>query len=138
MAPSKLDGVVLKMDDLAALIDGGRHLTGLEYAASRAAAAHVREQFAAVLERFDVLLAPTTPYPAPLADEDEVPVTGGAVDVHRGGPSRLTVPVNEAGVPAVAFPVGTSELGLPLGAQLIGRPYADESLLAVVAAYQAT
>jgi aspartyl-tRNA(Asn)/glutamyl-tRNA(Gln) amidotransferase subunit A len=38
----------------------------------------------------------------------------------------------------VAFPVGTTALGLPLGAQLIGRPYADEWLLAIVAAYQAS
>ncbi len=125
-------------DDVAALIEVGRRLTGLEYAASRAAAAHVQEQFSCALERFDLLLAPTTPYPAPRIDEDDVEVIGGFVDVHRGGPSRLTVPVNEAGVPAVAFPVGTNALGLPLSAQLIGRPYTDETLLAIVATYQAT
>ncbi len=58
------------------------------------------------------------------------------LDVRRGAPSRLTVPVNEAAVPAVAFPVGTSSDGLPIGAQLIGRPCADEQLLALVSEYQ--
>jgi Asp-tRNA(Asn)/Glu-tRNA(Gln) amidotransferase A subunit family amidase len=45
--------------------------------------------------------------------------------------------VNEAGVPAVAFPVGISGDGLPIGAQLIGPGCSDERLLAIVAAYQA-
>ena len=123
-------------DEVAALIDRGRHLTGQHYAASRAAAERIRQQFADTLGRVDVLLTPTTPYPAPRADDDNVTVTGGVLDVHRGAPSRLTVPINEAGVPAVSFPVGTSRDGLPIGAQLIGRPYSDEHLLAVVATYQ--
>jgi aspartyl-tRNA(Asn)/glutamyl-tRNA(Gln) amidotransferase subunit A len=122
--------------DVAALVDQGRRLTGLEYAASRAAAERMREQFADAFQQVDVLLAPATPFPAPRADAEEVAVEGGVLDVHRGAPSRLTVPVNEAGVPAVAFPVGTTADGLPIGAQLIGRPYRDEQLLAVVAACQ--
>ncbi len=122
--------------EVAALIDRGRGMTGLEYAASRAHADGVREQFAAALRRVDVLLAPATPYPAPRADQEHVSVVGGILDVREGAPSRLTVPVNEAGLPAVAFPVGANGDGLPLGAQLIGAAYRDEQLLAIVAAYQ--
>jgi aspartyl-tRNA(Asn)/glutamyl-tRNA(Gln) amidotransferase subunit A len=123
-------------DEVASLIDLGRRSTGLDYAASRAAADRIRDEFADALRPFDVLLTPATPYPAPRTDEEEVAVTGGTVDVRRGGPSRLTVPINEAGVPAVAFPVGATADGLPLGAQLIGPPYGDERLLAIVAAHQ--
>ena len=123
-------------DEVASLIDLGRRTTGLDYAASRAAAARVHAQFASALQRIDVLLTPATPYPAPRADEEEIAVDGTTIDVRRGGPSRLTVPVNEAGVPAIAFPVGTTTVGLPLGAQLIGLPYSDERLLGIVAAYQ--
>jgi aspartyl-tRNA(Asn)/glutamyl-tRNA(Gln) amidotransferase subunit A len=122
--------------DLTSLIDTGLRLSGTEYAASLARARAVRAGFEAALRRVDALLVPCTPYPAPRADADEVKVEGGTLDVHRGSPSRLTVPVNEAGLPAVAFPVGLSAEGLPIGAQLIGRPYADETLLAVVAAFQ--
>jgi aspartyl-tRNA(Asn)/glutamyl-tRNA(Gln) amidotransferase subunit A len=123
-------------DEVATLIEAGRVMTGLEYAASRAYADHVRSQFADVLRNVDVLLAPATPYPAPRGDQEDVVVNGGVLDVRRGAPSRLTVPVNEAGLPAVAFPVGNTADGLPLGAQLIGRPRHDEHLLAVVAAFQ--
>jgi Asp-tRNA(Asn)/Glu-tRNA(Gln) amidotransferase A subunit family amidase len=122
--------------DLTSLIDFGLGLTGVEYAASMARARAVREDFETALRRVDTLLTPCTPYPAPRATDDEVPVQGGVLDVHRGSPSRLTVPVNEAGLPAVAFPVGHSGDGLPLGAQLIGAPYDEETLLAVVEAFQ--
>ena len=122
--------------EVAALINSGVRLTGTEYAASMARARAIRADFEDGLRRVDAFLVPCTPYPAPRADDTDVPVEGGTLDVHRGSPSRLTVPVNEAGVPAVAFPVGLSSEGLPIGAQLIGRPYDEETLLGAVGAYQ--
>jgi Asp-tRNA(Asn)/Glu-tRNA(Gln) amidotransferase A subunit family amidase len=44
--------------------------------------------------------------------------------------------VNYLGLPATAFPVGFSHSGLPVGAQLVGRPFADMFCLSVVQAYQ--
>ena len=80
---------------------------------------------------------PESPAPGTSESESEGP-QGGTLDVHRGSPSRLTVPVNEAGLPSLAFPVGRSTEGLPIGAQLIGAPYDEETLLAVVEAFQST
>ena len=122
--------------DVTSLINFGLRLSGVEYAASMARARAIRQDFELAFRRVDALLAPCTPYPAPRATDDEVPVQGGVLDVHRGSPSRLTVPVNEAGLPAVAFPVGRSSEGLPIGAQLIGSPYDEETLLAVVEGFQ--
>ena len=122
--------------EVATLIERGRQLTGLEYAASRAHADGVRQQFTDALRQVDVLLTAATPYAAPAATQERVVVEGGELDVREGAPSRLTVPVNEAGLPAVAFPVGATQDGLPIGGQLIGAAYRDERLLAIVAAYQ--
>ena len=122
--------------DLTSLINVGLRLSGTEYAASVARARAMRQDFEDAFRRVDALLAPCTPYPAPLASDEEVPVESGVLDVHRGSPSRLTVPVNEAGLPALAFPVGRSAEGLPIGAQLIGSPYDEETLLAVVEAFE--
>jgi aspartyl-tRNA(Asn)/glutamyl-tRNA(Gln) amidotransferase subunit A len=122
--------------EIAALVDYGRNMSGVDYAASRSRAEEVKSSFERALTTVDALLAPATPYPAPPIDAQEVAVEGGSLDVHSGSPSRLTVPVNLAGVPSLSFPVGLSSDGLPLGAQLIGRPWAEETLLAWVDAYQ--
>jgi aspartyl-tRNA(Asn)/glutamyl-tRNA(Gln) amidotransferase subunit A len=124
--------------DLTSLFNVGLRVSGADYAASVARARAMRDDFEAALRRVDALLAPCTPYPAPRASDTEVHVEGAVLDVHRGAPSRLTVPVNEAGLPSLAFPVGRSTEGLPIGAQLIGAPYDEETLLAVVDAFQST
>jgi Asp-tRNA(Asn)/Glu-tRNA(Gln) amidotransferase A subunit family amidase len=123
--------------EIAALIDIGRGMTGVEYAESRQRAREIGESFERTLAEVDVLLAPATPYPAPpAAGETHVEVSGGALGIHDGSPSRLTVPVNLAGLPALAFPVGFSA-ALPIGAQLIGPAASDERLLALGSHYQA-
>ena len=43
----------------------------------------------------------------------------------------FTVTVNMAGLPGLALPAGTSDQGLPLGLQLIGRPFDEEALFAL-------
>lgn len=122
--------------EVARLINVGRNISGVDYAASRSRAQEIRASFERTLAAVDVLLAPATPYPAPPVHAEEVAVEGGTLDVHRFGPGRLTAPVNLAGLPALAFPVGMASDGMPLGAQLIGRPWAEETLLAWVGAYQ--
>lgn len=132
----ELVGSGLTSPQVARLLDMGFTMDADDVIRSRRRASEMRVRMLTALETVDALLVPATPYPAPRADADEVEVQGGSLDVHRGGPSRFTYVVNEAGLPAVAFPVGHSAEGLPIGAQLIGRPKADEHLLAVVTAFQ--
>jgi aspartyl-tRNA(Asn)/glutamyl-tRNA(Gln) amidotransferase subunit A len=108
----------------------GRALTADMRASARARAAEIRTQLESYLDDADVLLAPTTPFPAPRADADTVDVGGGrSIDVHRGGPAWFTEPFNLAGLPVVAAPAGVSSGGLPLSVQLVGKRNADEMLL---------
>ena len=72
----------------------------------------------------DVILTPATPSAAfGLADEDMAvdPVKMYLNDV-------FTVTVNMAGLPGIAVPAGLDARGLPLGLQLIGRPFEEETL----------
>ena len=72
----------------------------------------------------DAILTPATPSAAfglgEMAEDD--PIQMYLNDV-------FTVPVNLAGLPAISVPVGLDGQGLPLGMQLIGRPWAEDELL---------
>jgi Asp-tRNA(Asn)/Glu-tRNA(Gln) amidotransferase A subunit family amidase len=118
------------------MIAFGRQLTAPDAFGGRELELKVKRDFHTALSDADVLLAPCTAYPAPRIDDIEIAVEGGSVDVHSGGAARLTLPVNVAGLPSVAFPVGMSSATTPLGAQLIGRQWAEHELCAIVAGYQ--
>jgi aspartyl-tRNA(Asn)/glutamyl-tRNA(Gln) amidotransferase subunit A len=48
----------------------------------------------------------------------------------------FTLPANLAGVPGLSFPVGFDAQGLPVGMQLMGKPYREDMLLQVAHVYQ--
>jgi aspartyl-tRNA(Asn)/glutamyl-tRNA(Gln) amidotransferase subunit A len=102
--------------------------------AARERAAEIRRAFLDALQGADALLLPTTPLPATTLDEREFPSVG--VDIRTGGPSVITRPVNLSGLPAISFPAGFSSEGVPIGAQLIGRPDGEGVLLDLVAEFQ--
>jgi len=121
---------------LVALMEAARGIPAIDYLAALDAAAALRERYRRVFERVDLLLTPATPYVAPRAAEVEVEVAGGTLDT-LSAPARLTNGVNVAGLPAIAFPAGFGEGGMPVGAQLIGPWGADELLCETVVAFQA-
>jgi len=124
-------------DGLAQFLSVGSQIKAADAFGGREQAIRVQREFASALAGADALLAPCTAFPAPPATEQEVALEGGKkMDVHSGGPARLTLPVNVAGSPAVAFPVGFSSQGMPVGAQLIGPDWSELRLCSIVSAYQ--
>lgn len=122
--------------EVRALVEEGTRVSGTHYARSIEACRVARRRFDAALGRADFLLAPTTPFSAPRADETEVDIGGRTVDVRSGGPARLTMPINVAGLPAVSLPVGFSSDGMPVGAQLIGPSWSEPALCEVASRFQ--
>jgi len=114
----------------------GRGISGPDHAQGLERHLWVRRDFRRAFEMADVLLTPTSPYPAPRITDEQVEVEGGTLDVHDGGAVRMTMPVNLAGLPALSIPVGYSSEGLPMGAQLIGQRFSEPLICAVGAAYQ--
>jgi Asp-tRNA(Asn)/Glu-tRNA(Gln) amidotransferase A subunit family amidase len=123
-------------DYIKRLLEIGRGLSGPDHARGIEVHREVQRDFRHAFDVADVLLAPTSPYPAPRITDEQVAVEGGTLDVHFGGAVRMTMLVNLAGLPALSIPVGFSSEGLPMGAQLIGRKFSEGLICAVGAAYQ--
>jgi aspartyl-tRNA(Asn)/glutamyl-tRNA(Gln) amidotransferase subunit A len=101
------------------------------------ARALVRAQLLAALERFDVLLAPTSHRPAPAIAAFTAPITSKAEAAARFFTRRsFTTPASLAGAPALAVPCGFSAAGLPLSLQIVGRRFEDATVLRVGHAYE--
>ena len=81
----------------------------------------IGREHAALFERFDVLLSPTSPTVAfPLGAKTQDPLAMYLSDV-------LTIPSNMAGLPGLSIPCGLSE-GLPVGLQLVGPQFSENTL----------
>lgn len=102
----------------------GAALEAAEVAAAFARRAAYRAELDALLERFDVLLAPAVPTPPPLAGQDEVAVGSGTMPLRRAV-LRLTTPFSLLGAPTLALPTAAPWIG----AQLVGRHGDDARLL---------
>jgi aspartyl-tRNA(Asn)/glutamyl-tRNA(Gln) amidotransferase subunit A len=87
------------------------------------------------LHEVDVLVTPTAPIPAPKLDAGPGEI-GAPLGALRSTLRRLTQPFNITGSPAVTVPCGFSHDGLPIGLQLIGRPFDEARLLNLAYAYE--
>ena len=88
------------------------------------------------LERFDLLLTPTTAV-APFAADGRVPRDIDGERVSPLGWMPFTYPFNLTGQPAASVPAGFTADGLPVGLQVVGRRHADRMVLAACAAFEA-
>jgi len=102
---------IREMVELGTLVPGDLYLRALRVRG------RVRREVLPLLERVDALVTPTTPTPAPAG----LAATGDPV---------FQAPWTALGLPTVTVPCGHSGSGLPLGLQLIARPFAEASLLA--------
>ena len=90
----------------------------------------VQRDFTDAFGKVDALLTPTTPSAAFAQGENmDDPIKMYLNDV-------FTVTVNMAGLPGLVAPAGLSAAGLPLGLQLIGRPFDEETLFSIGAALE--
>lgn len=121
-------------DDVRALLqspapDVASMMSGLRANAAWTAACRV------ALQEFDVFLTPTVAITAPLIGEEIVRV-GGAEESVMGAMIRNTGPFNGNHLPALTVPCGFNAEGLPIGLQIVGRPFEEATVVQVGHAYE--
>lgn len=113
----------------------GAFVTGVHYVRAQQARALLRREVDEALARRDVLLAPATPITAPAIEARQATLGDGPADI-RSALIRLTRPFNFSGHPACALPCGVTAGGLPIGMQIVGRPFDEATVLRAADAYQ--
>lgn len=110
---------------LAAVIESGRALSGMDYQRILLRRAELRGRMVALLQTVDLLLTPVHPY-APLSLA--AVRTLGEQPALIAGLQRYTCPFNLTGHPTITLPGGLSQQGLPIGIQLVA-PHLGEAML---------
>jgi aspartyl-tRNA(Asn)/glutamyl-tRNA(Gln) amidotransferase subunit A len=121
--------------DVARRLRSNAFIGGAHYVRAQQVRGLVRDEIDAALARRDVLLAPSTPIVAPVVEERRVALGDGSADV-RAALIRFTRPFNLSGHPACAVPCGFTDGGLPIGMQLVGRPFDEATVLRAADAFQ--
>ena len=89
----------------------------------------IKQEFDQAFEKYDALVTPTSPIvPFKLGEKLEDPMQMYLSDV-------CTLPVNIAGIPAISIPAGFAD-NLPIGMQIMGKPFNEETLLRIAFAYE--
>jgi len=100
-----------------------------DYAKAQAVRTMIQRDFDAVFKEVDLLVSPVMPTPAfQLGERLEDPLQMYLSDIY-------TIPASLAGLPAISIPCGLSSKGLPIGLQLMGRPFEENIVLRAAYAY---
>ncbi|ROR27443.1 aspartyl/glutamyl-tRNA(Asn/Gln) amidotransferase subunit A [Mobilisporobacter senegalensis] len=94
--------------------------------------ARIKEGFDKAFERYDIILGPTAPTTATRIGES----LSDPLKMYLG--DIYTVSVNLAGLPAISLPCGVDRNRLPIGLQLIGRPFGEADIIRAAYSYEQT
>ena len=117
-----------------AFLEAGQLVAAATYLNAQRARELVRQGFRQAFSACDVILAPALPATAGEFGARKVRVNEMEEDV-TSAYIRLSIPANLSGLPALSLPCGF-QAGLPLGLQILGRPFDERTVLRVGHAYQ--
>ncbi|MEU9183645.1 amidase [Streptomyces sp. NPDC048484] len=122
--------------DVRVLLEAGELTSAGDYLRAQRARTMMRDDWARMFDGIDVLAAPTVPMTAAKSGQDTVEWADSTVEAVSDSYVRLSAPANITGVPALTVPVGHDHAGLPIGMQLMARPFRDATVLRVGRVYE--
>jgi aspartyl-tRNA(Asn)/glutamyl-tRNA(Gln) amidotransferase subunit A len=108
----------------------GQFIGGIDYVKAQRLRRWLRESVLAALGDAHVLVTPALPVRVPKAGVSTLQLGGRTLPL-AAAMTRFSGPFNATGLPAISIPSGKDEHGIPVNLQLVGRPGADATVLAV-------
>jgi aspartyl-tRNA(Asn)/glutamyl-tRNA(Gln) amidotransferase subunit A len=121
--------------DVRKLLELGKDVLAVDYVNAVNSRPSYMERLSSSMKGLDAVVLPCTAVPATGIDQETVNVRGTEYPVYSAL-SRLTLPFNYVGFPALSIPSGMVG-GTPVGVQLVGRLFEEEKVLRIAAAYEA-
>jgi aspartyl-tRNA(Asn)/glutamyl-tRNA(Gln) amidotransferase subunit A len=119
------------------MLEAGELLGAVDYVNAQRARALLQQAWRSMFADVDVVLAPTVPATAVLADQAAFCWPDGSVESLTEAYVRFTAPSNLTGLPALSVPCGWGSDQMPIGLQIIGRPFDERTILRIGERYQA-
>lgn len=116
--------------DVLALLDQGSLIPAADYVNAQRVRKRLLAEFHELFHNIDCLFTPTTPITAPRIGQTEITLNGVQHDT-RMLTTRLVRGFNVLGFPALSIPCGRSSDGLPIGLQIVARPWEENLALAL-------
>jgi aspartyl-tRNA(Asn)/glutamyl-tRNA(Gln) amidotransferase subunit A len=117
----------------------GAKVSAVDYICAINRARKLRKEFLSILNhKVRAIIVPTTIIPAPRFEEKSVSTDMGTSIETREALLQNTIPFNSTGLPAISIPIGLTKDNIPVGAQIIGRPLNEETILSIAYNYELT
>jgi aspartyl-tRNA(Asn)/glutamyl-tRNA(Gln) amidotransferase subunit A len=123
-------------EDVRTLLEVGELLPATHYLQAQRYRSTLRRDFLAAFRKVDVFICPTLPFTATPLGATEVVIENDTPEDMLGAIMRFTGIPSLTGLPALSVPCGFDGDGMPIGMQIIGRPFDEQLLFNVARAYQ--
>jgi aspartyl-tRNA(Asn)/glutamyl-tRNA(Gln) amidotransferase subunit A len=123
-------------EDVIRMLEKGQEITAVRYIkALHKGRQEIKNAFLKAMSGYDALLVPTTIIAAPFLNQKEVNIEGKTIEVYLSL-SKLTTVFDITGLPALNIPAGLVDSKLPVGVQLVGRPFDESRMLKIAYTYE--
>jgi len=123
-------------DDVRTLLELGEMYLATHYLQAQRYRSVLRKEFLDGFRQVDVFVTPTLPFTATPCGATTVAIEGNREEDMLSAIMQFTGVPSLAGLPALSLPVGFDADGLPVGMQVIGRPFDEATLFRLGHAYQ--
>lgn len=123
-------------EEVRSLLEVGETILATDYIDALRFRQSMKVAWKEMMQAVDVIVAPTVFTPALPSDDPVHYWPDGSAEAATDGYVRLSIPANLFGLPSLQVPCGFSAGGLPLGMQIMGKPFAEGTILKVGKAYE--